>query len=352
MRIAIITQPLMSNYGGLLQNWALQTVLQREYPGANVVTFDQVDSLAPLYLRVASNIKHRLVGSTSKTHRTIFDDFREKHINATTKARSIKDFIRFDKKYSPDAYIVGSDQVWRPSMVFNLYANFLSFTTCAKKIAYAASFGVDSWEFTSMQTERCRRLIKDFAAVSVREKDGIRLCSNYLGCTSQHVLDPTLLLYAEDYESLFPEAYNNSNYNYAFTYILDTNANKQITVKKIIGNRTECNAAYNAEGLMVQCRPSVEEWLTWLRDAEVVICDSFHGVAFSIIFNKSFYVLENPQRGNSRINSLLYQFGLEDRIVNSSTNLCNIPSINWMTVNNRRRELIEKSINFLRESML
>lgn len=345
MRIAIVTQPLISNYGGLLQNWALQTILRREYPGADVVTFDQVDSLAPLYLRFGSAMRHYLTGADSTPCRTKFDEFRENNIKATTKARSMKDFVRLEKKYKPDAYIVGSDQVWRPSMVFKLYANFLSFTKCKKKIAYAASFGVDTWEFTPKQTSRCQELVKQFTAVSVREKDGIKLCSDYLDCRACHVLDPTLLLDASDYDSLLPKSKKNAD-KYVFTYILDTDSNKRSIVKELLGERLERNAAHDLKGLMPQDRPSVEEWLSLIRDSEMVICDSFHGAAFSIIYNKEFYILSNPNRGNSRLMSLLSLFGLEDRIITSVDDIRTLSSIEWSKVNKRRKELVADSLSF------
>lgn len=350
MKIAIVTQPLFSNYGGLLQNWALQTILRREYPGADVVTFDQIDSIAPLYLRLASAAKHYLTGGKSAPSHTKFDEFREKNIKATTKARSTKDFVRLDKKYTPDVYIVGSDQVWRPSMVFNLYANFLSFTKSAIKIAYAASFGVNTWEFTSKQTSRCRGLIKQFTAVSVRENDGIRLCGDYLECKAQHVLDPTLLLDASDYETLLPKSKVNA-FRYVFTYILDTDSRKRVIVKELVGNQPERNAAHDLNGLMPQDRPSVEDWLSLIRDSEMVICDSFHGAAFSIIFNKEFYILANPNRGNSRLISLLSLFGLEDRIITSMADAKALSPIDWAKVNKRRKELIADSLSFLHSAL-
>lgn len=350
MRIAVITQPLISNYGGLLQNWALLTVLRREFPDADVLTFDQIDSLAPIYLRIGSKVKSWILRRQNKTPKNAFDIFIEKNINSTDKARSLNDFKKLDRHYAPDAYIVGSDQVWRPSMVFNLDANFLSFTKCKKKIAYAASFGINRWEFTPKQTTRCRQLINGFTAVSVRENDGVSLCSNYLGCEAVQVLDPTLLLKAEDYDLLMTSHQDYSG-EYAFTYILDTDNEKQNTVKSIICNTPEYNAAHDIDGKMPTSRLSVEEWLTGIRNARMVICDSFHGVAFSIIFNKDFYVLENHQRGNSRLNSLLSLFGLTERLVNSPQDAIKLSPIDWQEVNIKRDTLIRESLVFLHSAL-
>ncbi len=351
MRVAIVTQPLISNYGGLLQNWALQTVLRREYPGVDVVTFDQVDSIAPLYLRIGSAIKRMLkMHSNAECPLSKFNCFRNKHIIATAKAKSSRDFKKLDRRYVPDAYIVGSDQVWRPIMVHNLKANFLSFTKCSKKIAYAASFGVDAWEFSTRQTRRCRKLLRDFTAISVRETDGVSLCDKYLDRKACHVLDPTLLLGADDYASLISDSRKGTE-DYVFTYILDSDSRKQSFVSSFIGVLPERNAAHDAVGNMPPESLSVEEWLTGVKDASMVICDSFHGVAFSIIFNKEFYVFGNSHRGNSRLNSLLSLFGLNERMVSTYAEAKTLPPIDWERVNSLRKKLVSESLNFLHAAL-
>lgn len=83
----------------------------------------------------------------------------------------------------------------------------------------------------------------------------------------------------------------------------------------------------------------------------MVICDSFHGAAFSIIFNKDFYILANPHRGNSRLVSLLSLFGLENRIINSASDVETLLPINWEYVNKRRNELITDSLSFLHSAL-
>ena len=108
--------------------------------------------------------------------------------------------------YNFDGYIVGSDQVWRPRYCKKtLMNNFLDFTNGinVKRLSYAASFGVDSWEFTKDETTKCAELIKTFNAISVREASAVDLCKQYLGVESKQVLDPTLLLSSEDYINMY-----------------------------------------------------------------------------------------------------------------------------------------------------
>ncbi len=349
MRIAIVTQPLMENYGGLLQNWALQRVLYREFPGAEVVTFDQVDWAAPWYLRAGHAVKS-LFRKADIREETPFDLFRRR-INATEKVRTIRGFRSLDRKYRPDVYIVGSDQVWRPGMVHLMDANFLGFAKCQRKVAYAASFGVDSWEFSDVQTARCGKLISDFSAVSVREADAVRLCDKHLGMKAIHVLDPTMLLSPGDYSEITTPL--SDSQGYIFTYILDSSTIKRQAVVHICKEMGlgEKAAANDSDGNMVYPKLSVEEWLGSIRDSRLVVCDSFHGAAFSILFNRDFVVLENPQRGNNRITSLLDIFGLSGRLVASGEDAIALPPIDWDKVNRLKEQWVEKSLNFLHSSL-
>src|SRR5690606_24010101 len=102
-----------------------------------------------------------------------------------------------------DLVVVGSDQVWRPKYSPNIYNFFVDFIgRGGKSISYAASFGVDEWEFNEKQTFRCKELIRKFDAVSVREQSAITLCKEKFDSDAELVVDPTLLILAKDYETL------------------------------------------------------------------------------------------------------------------------------------------------------
>ena len=112
-----------------------------------------------------------------------------------------------EKKF--DAYIVGSDQVWNPgyfTFLFDTDINnaYLGFTKNwnVKRIAYAASFGKESWEYSDQQTVICKKNIQCFDAISVREDSAIKLCQKYFNVTASHVLDPTMLLTVQDYTNI------------------------------------------------------------------------------------------------------------------------------------------------------
>ncbi len=224
-----------------------------------------------------------------------------------------------------DAFIVGSDQVWRPSYNQHLEQAFLNFTENwknVKRIAYAASFGVDNWEFTKKQTEECKRLVQKFDFVSVREDTAVNLCKEHLGIEATHVLDPTLLLSANDYQKLI-DGLKISDSPYVFSYLLDESEEKidilediskrlNLPVRKIKLEKDISKIPMSK--LKSLTYPSIQEWLASFAQADFVVTDSFHGTVFSIIFNKPFVVLPNKGRGVARFESLLKDISLENRI--------------------------------------
>lgn len=133
-----------------------------------------------------------------------------------------------------DAYVVGSDQVWRPVFspcITNYYIDFDQRDHIIR-IAYAASFGVDTWEYDRQAQQVCAGYAKKFDAISVREDSGVTLCRNYLGVAAEHVLDPTMLLRREQYEKLATDRHALASRGNLLTYILDPSPEKST----IVGN--------------------------------------------------------------------------------------------------------------------
>lgn len=371
MRIGIITQPLRANYGGLLQNFALQTVLKR--CGHEVITLDwpkkiryhlkdlptiYCKSIVKLFLKIDDNIfekrrQERLFPIIAQNTQPFVDKYITSCECADLSKLNLDGF---------GAFVVGSDQVWRGLYNPNIYNSFLGFTKGAtvKRIAYAASFGVDNWGFSDVQTRKCAELVQDFDAVSVREDSGVGLCKQYLGVDAEHVLDPTMLLNCADYRSLIQSSSVDRHSGQLMTYLLDLNTTKQnvidcaaqqlgLEVFSTVSKYEDLHAK-----LSERIQPSVEQWLAGFDDANFVVTDSFHGCVFSIIFNKPFIVIGNERRGLSRFKSLLKMFNLEDRLFCSGNGsamdiICR--SIDWTMVNDRLAEWRNKSNLFLNDAL-
>lgn len=338
MRIGILTLPLHTNYGGILQAYALQTVLERM--GHQVVVLNKKKKFnLPLWKRPLSYSK-RVIKKyifRKKNIRVFEEQYRQKTypvISQYTQSFIDKYIHLYNveslsdlKETDFDAIVVGSDQVWRPKYFMPMFKTgiedaYLGFARKwdIKRIVYAASFGTEEWEYTPLQSKNCGDLLRQFDAISVREESGVRLCKERLGLEAKHVLDPTMLLEKEDYIKLFEKANTPKSPGTLLYYILDETPEKVDTINKIANDRNlmpfRINSKIGNPNALLEERiqPPVETWIRGFYDAELVVTDSFHACVFSIIFGKPFVVIGNEKRGMARFESLLKMFGQENRI--------------------------------------
>lgn len=351
MKIGILTLPLHTNYGGILQAYALQTVLERMGHEVCLIEKRRKPLKLPLWkapLSYGKRIVKNLTGhpfpifyeQKINRERPIVRQNTEKFINKYIKRRIVDDYSDI-KETDFDAIVVGSDQIWRPKYFHDIECAFLDFTEGwnIKRIAYAASFGTDEWEYTPKQTKRCRELIKIFDSVSVRESSGVDLCRKYLGVDAVHVLDPTMLLSEDDYIQLFKNAKTPKSNGTLLCYILDETQEKTALVnriaeeKKLVPFRVNSKVENHSAPLSERIQPPVEQWLRGFYNSEFIVTDSFHACVFSILFNKPFVVVGNVDRGMSRFTSLLEMFGLNDRLFTDMPESQSVEYINWQEVN-------------------
>ena len=361
MKIGIITQPLINNYGGILQNYALQIILKQL--GGVPTTLNQEHiplELGRLHF-IASYFKRlfkRLLGKNQMFLNPLEED---RYIFTT--CPSIKNFIdkyisKLDIKgdlincpeltSSYDGFVVGSDQVWRPLYSPNILNLFLDFAGEEKiKVAYAASFGTNRWEYSLDLTEKARLLVHRFHGISVRENSGVRLCKENLGVDAIHVLDPTMLLSKDDYLKLCIDCKTYGKY--IAVYFLDKNSMKVGAVEEY-AQKHNLDIKYIGERSFNDCQ-SIEDWLYAISKAEMVVTDSFHGSVFSIIFNRPFVTFYNQERGNARLESLLSDFDLLSNLVTpNDMNKANI-EVDWNKVNEKIQERRKMSLNFLQNTL-
>ncbi len=373
MKIGILTLPLYTNYGGILQAYALQTILERIGYEVNVIEKKKQPlslSIQEMPICYGKRIVKNLIGRKcpifyeQKFNREQpiiqknTDKFIHKYIHLTT-YNNFSDI----KESEYDAIIVGSDQIWRPKYfrIDKIENAYLKFTEGwnIKRIAYAASFGTDQWEYTKKQTEECGRLLKKFDVVSVRETSGIDLCRNKFGVEAQHVLDPTMLLTKEDYIKLFEAGNTPKSKGNLLCYILDETEEKKTLIKRIADEKGlmpfNVKSRSNDINSPISDRilPSIEQWLRGFYDAEFVVTDSFHACVFSIIFNKPFIAYGNARRGMSRFTSLLDLFGLKDCLITNISEYNNYSSdFNvWQNVNDILYRYKTIALDFIKNNL-
>ena len=351
MKIGIITQPLLANYGGILQNFAMQRVLAQLGHEPRTIDYTLRNSL---WRCLRHRIRHYLKGGKGMLPGLLrlrsghFERFVERHIALTRRVDRYEEGLI--QEYWFDLLLVGSDQVWRPKYNPHLEDMFLRFAQnqAVGRIAYAASFGVDRWEFNSHQTRSCAALAQRFDKITVREASGIKLCHEKLGVEAELVLDPTLLLTAEDYRPLYQEIEPEPK-PYLAAYLLGHDQER----------RAFCEAMARARGLEVRyfgadanAKLSIEEWLSQLNRASLVITDSFHGTVFSILGHREFITLGHQGRGLSRLKSLLGLTALESRLFEEiPEGGVELPSIEWKGVDERLDAARQQSLDLLKKSL-
>lgn len=359
-KVGILTLPLIDNYGGMLQTYALYHTIESLGCQPYLLTMPEngfktmLKKVVTTAMRVVKpnfirKIDSRLLAG-AKMH-----GFIKRNLPGTLAPRSISSL----KAFGLDAIVVGSDQVWRKEYAHGIRRYFLDFAEKwdIRRVAYAASFGISDWAFTPEETADCARLIKKFNAVSVREEDGISLCRENLSIDAVCMPDPTMLLDAADYMATTQTAERQDSG--LVSYILDQTDLKADIVEaleKEIGTQNTPLMGDVYEGhdaRMVKPLMGIEEWLGKIAGARLVFTDSFHGCVFSIIFNRPFVVVVNKYRGSSRFDTLLSRFGLTGRMATSVDEALRIAreDIDWETVNARRAGLRAEAVAFLREGI-
>ena len=334
MKTAVITLPLHTNYGGILQAYALKFVL--EGMGHEAVVVDRKDKMPlPVWYKAPFVYASRALKKMLKPGAGV-EVLRELNYRKTLPLRAINTQGFINQYIAPlvvssykdirqgkyDAFVVGSDQVWRPRYFGNIEDAFLAFAKDwkVKRVAYAASFGTEELEYKYEELQACSGLLEMFDAVSVREDAGVRICEEWFGYEgAEHVLDPVMLLDAEVYRTLAQKTENHSCRGKVMTYILDPSREKDCVVDfvaRITGKDVEkFFVDDSSRPLAGRVAPPVEQWLASFCDADFVVTDSFHGCVLSILLHKPFIAVGNSLRGMSRMSSLLTMFGLDGRLV-------------------------------------
>lgn len=378
MKLGILTLVPYDNYGGILQGYALQTVLERLGHDVTIMRTKLYNwvSLKNKILRFVWWVKDRYVkrkaGISCLLPGTYLDyrvarikPFIDKHIHFTREFSSTRDLYHFQDKSQYDGFVVGSDQTWRPCLspdLYHMFCDFLPASSHKLRIAYAASFGVDTNEFSDVQLGICKPLIKKFQAISVREESGVKLCKDMFGVEAKHVLDPTMLLNKEDYLELIkdyrPQNEHVDLMQYMFFFNHEENAiiaktSSLLNMKPVnLMTKYFLNQVQDKSQLPDAQFLPVEEWISAYSRAKFVLTDSFHGTVFCIIFNVPFLCVSPV--AIARFKSLLKVYGLEDRLVMKESevtkDLLEKP-IDWEKVNSVREVLKKQSLDFLKKSL-
>ena len=250
-----------------------------------------------------------------------FEEFINDELNLQNFQKTDFDESRFD------IYVSGSDQIWNPKCVSACNkidgTYFFDFVVNKPKASYASSIG--SYQYSKDEERIVTKLLSDYKAISVREKNTSIYLSGLLGRDVQCLLDPTLLLSLEQYQEIM---HSESRPPLRRDYILVYSIQYTSTLKRMIKNTRngfpdvkivvlEQNPWNYFDGHETVRTAGPREFLRLFASAKAVLTDSFHGVSFSLIFKKPF-LTALPEHHPNRIISLLSLVGESERIVRMS----------------------------------
>ena len=334
MKIGIMTFYDSYNYGAVLQAYALQQVLAEMQVPSQIIAYKRkkygVASAAPT-AATAVSFGQRLMrkyytlryGRALPVRNQRFDDFRTSYLSLSECEYASEEELR-QATLDCDAYICGSDQIWNPYHPTFSTLYLLDFVPAGRpRIAYAPSFGVDSIS-DSPGYDAVVVALREFHALSVREKQGQRIIYEACGREATRVLDPTLLLDAARWSALSEETIQRRPY-ILFYALLEFSAEIRQLVEET-RQREQCDVVvvpYNKHNFDNPYRKEFSagplEFLTLVRHARGVITNSFHGTAFAVLFGKPFWSFagntDQARRSANRMTDLLELLGLSGRFL-------------------------------------
>lgn len=369
-KVGVLTYIQTINYGGILQATALQKVLTKLNYTPELIDYHakrEGYKNRPIHRKILTlgwNYVRYIFGYYKRIANT--QSFLKQHNKFSQEGYNNKQKLKAkppEYKY----YIVGSDQVWNPNMIGFDSSYLLDFAPeKSVKISYAASFGVTN--LTEKHKNFFKTYLPIFNAISVREKEGKTLINNILPQAEVEItLDPTLLLNKNEWTKLSSPKIEKKKYLLCYYMPGNTSVSKKIkSLSEHISQQQNLaiiniGKKFYAQANIFQdnrCLIGPSEFLTLFLNAEYIVTNSFHGVAFSVNFNKNFVaVIENSKSASSiftsRIKPFLTKLNLDDRIVdpNSEIDISKLNNINYEPVNKIVGMEIEKSIDFLKRNL-
>jgi len=350
MKVSVVCIYYNRNYGSVLQSLALNRYLEKSGFEVDVIPFkdeaglkEKLDVFLDLRLPKLFNpeiVKRKIQERKSqnvdsnedavyiegcKIREKAYIRFVNKNFNVRLSELARKELTDYVK--DSDAVIVGSDQLWTPHDILMGYHTLEFVPDTVKKVSYATSFGVSQLP-TNHIKKKAKRFLERIDVLSVREKQGKRIIED-LGIKKKVsvVVDPTMLLTREEWDKLIqPERIVKDKF--LFCYFLGNNPEHRVFAQKVkdklgmkivaLQHMDEYDAGDRkyADEVLYNIDPG--QFVSLIRDAEMILTDSFHGSVFSVLYHKGFFVLnrhkDNESRStNSRIETLCSMLNLQTR---------------------------------------
>lgn len=325
-KISIITLYDDVNFGNKLQNYAVQEYVKRLdlepetlpyheqlYPPVTLNGFIKKAIHFVLYFTPYEK-RRRIKLSLKEKRRGYIREFSEQYIKLGPTQTYSKSLLGLAESY--DYFITGSDQVWnisdRTESALDYF--FITFARREQRLTIAPSFGFD--EFPKKYLKTYKKGLEGFEYLSVREERGAELIKELTGKEATVLLDPTMLIDTSEWLKILRKPSQYIDDKYIFVYALGgfKGEVKEKTYKLADDLGLQVIDIMDIDSdYYIHTRP--DEFLYWVHNARLVVTNSFHACVFSILFNRPFIVMQRADRISmeSRIDTLLSKFGLEDR---------------------------------------
>ena len=363
MEIAIITRHAIANYGSILQALAMQHCLRTLGYANRIIDYQRTDETG---LRLeGTQLKQKPEWNTNPIKRTVYLALRlpERLLASRAFTKAQHRLLTLTKPYysaaqlkadppTAEVLLTGSDQVWGPTAGGDYDGSyFLDFGTPEQvRCAYAASFG--KTQLPDSVREQAMKWLRAYKQITVREDAGVQMLAQW-GVHAQQVLDPTLLVTAQEWQAYCEPIKQRKPYVLVYQIHNDARVNvlakayakqKGYPLVRITATLHQC-----LRGGRLVYLPTPGQWLSYLKNAACVVTDSFHGMAFSIQFGTPFLGFMPENGTHSRNMSLLTLFGLQHRSVNgASTDFDAIPPVDVAAVQQTLAQQRENSLSILR----
>lgn len=366
-KIGILTFHNAHNYGAVLQAYALKTKLNRMGYEAAVlnyrnkyiektyrkvlhIDFWKRDILPSRWGKVCREIRDVFYGlSEWQKQWKVFENFiLEKLLDNDNRKLTLEDV----EKSKCDVYVLGSDQIWARELTHGMDpAYFGKFASDKKKISYAAS--VPNGSIPENEKPYFKEYLKALSHISVREEKLAEAIRELTGREVETVIDPTLLLEKDDYLPLLYEKPLKKG-DYVFAYFVVENEILSRCAKQaaellgceLVELHYKKTPQIHGDNMIFDAGP--REFLTYIRDAKLVLTNSFHGTVFSILFQKKFY---SVYKENGRIENLLGFLGLDERHIKDATEIALENEIDYGQAESRLIEYRQKSVEYMERSL-
>lgn len=367
-KVGIMTWFQHRNYGTALQAVAMSEIIKKigyspiviQYYYNKVEPYDVTQKIKRIIRKVINRLDSTGMPSyVSKKRENKFEEFLLNNLSFSNECRTQSELEALNGKF--DCFVCGSDQIWGTAYFKPHY--FLDFVyDDRKKIAYAPSIGTPKVDDKRVGKE-VARLCSSFAYLSTREEAGSKIIHDLTDRDVKTVLDPTLLLYKDDWNKLLDSKCELPKSPYLIAYMLGYNEshwkniydiseklNLDVKIIPVFQNDTE-----RKDCITDPIGPA--EFLALIKNSDYVCTDSFHGMAFSVNFGKQFTVFERFKKHdaynqNSRIYNLTGKLNLSDRIFRKEADIQMIDSkIDYEHVSEVRKVLVNDSVNYLKTAL-